>query len=109
MYDGIITSDTEHSEQDMGGGFAIVGSAGISGHKGSLREISAYAPQDKDPYETLGNLATPSGNRPRMQESSIFGDVPDFGMVDQDNFLLQAEDYGRAVTDWMNLDMADIS
>ncbi|KAF5261924.1 hypothetical protein FOXYS1_7370 [Fusarium oxysporum] len=109
MYDDIITSDTEHSEQDTGGGFAIVGSAGISGHKGSLREISAYAPQDKDPYETLGNLATPSGNRPRMQESSIFGDVPDCGTIDQDNFLLQAEDFGRAVTDWMNLDMADIS
>ncbi|KAJ0147517.1 2-methylisocitrate lyase [Fusarium oxysporum f. sp. albedinis] len=109
MYDDIITSDTEHSEQDTGGGFAIVGSAGISGHKGSLREISAYAPQDKDPYETLANLTTPSGNRPRMQESSIFGDVPDCGTIDQHNFLLQAEDFGRAVTDWMNLDMADIS
>ncbi|KAF5655847.1 hypothetical protein FCIRC_13843 [Fusarium circinatum] len=113
MYDDIITSDAEGGEQDVGGDFAIVGSAGISGHKGALREISAYAPQDKDPYETLGNLATPGRNRSRMQESSIFGgrnfdNPPDFGTVDQDNFLLQSEDFGRAVNDWMNLDMADI-
>ncbi|KAF5530808.1 c6 transcription factor [Fusarium mexicanum] len=113
MYDDIITSDAEGGEQDVGGDFAIVGSAGISGHKGALREISAYAPQDKDPYETLGNLATPGRNGSRMQESSIFGgrnfdNPPDFGTVDQDNFLLQSEDFGRAVNDWMNLDMADI-
>ncbi|KAF5577038.1 polyketide synthase [Fusarium pseudocircinatum] len=112
MYDDIITLDAEHGGQDVGGDFAIVGSAGISGHKGALREISAYAPQDKDPYETLGNLATPSRDRSIMQESNIFGDrncdnLPDLGLVDQDNFLLQAEDFGRAVNDWMSLDIID--
>ncbi|KAL6912502.1 hypothetical protein FSST1_010262 [Fusarium sambucinum] len=110
MYDDTITLDAEHGEQDVGGDFAIVGSAGISGHKGALREISAYAPQDKDPYDALGNLATPGRNR--MQESNIFGyrnsdNPPDLGAVDQDDFLLQAEDFGRAINDWMNLDMMD--
>lgn len=48
MYEYVVTMHVEHQVQDVGGNLSIVGSAGISGHKGALRDISAYAPQDKD-------------------------------------------------------------
>lgn len=28
--------------------------------------------------------------------------------MDESSFLLQAEDFGRAVKDWINFDMADV-
>ncbi|KAM0541263.1 hypothetical protein ACHAPJ_013308 [Fusarium lateritium] len=113
MYDDIITPNPGSAEESVEGNFSIVGSAGISGHKGALKQFSAYAPQDRNPYEILGTPATIVEGSGRWQDDVTFGrgiydGLPDFGLMDQDNFLLQAEDFGRAMNDWMNLDMTDV-
>lgn len=114
MYEDVITSDAENRDQDVNSEFPIVGSAGISGLKSALKEFSAYAPQERNPYETLGKLASPSWSRSRVQEPSNItrhhnhDDLPDFGAMEPDNFFFQAEDFGRAVNDWINFDMTDI-
>ncbi|KAJ4248360.1 hypothetical protein NW762_012689 [Fusarium torreyae] len=113
MYDDIITPSPGSAEETIEGNISIVGSAGISGHKGALKQFSAYAPQDRNPYEILGTPATTIAGSERWQDDRTFGrgiydGLPDFGQMDQDNFLLQAEDFGRAMNDWMNLDMTDV-
>ncbi|CAH0015666.1 unnamed protein product, partial [Clonostachys rhizophaga] len=112
MYEDVVTMHVEHQEQDVGEDLSIVGSAGISGHKGALRDISAYAPQDKDPYETLRRCSVSDRSADGTQEFTVLGDyihdTPDNTTMDESSFLLQAEDFGRAVKDWINFDMTDV-
>ncbi|CAH0003920.1 unnamed protein product [Clonostachys byssicola] len=112
MYEDMVTTHVEHREQDVGENLSIVGSAGISGHKGALREISAYAPQDKDPYETLRRRSASERSADGTHDFSVLGDymhdASDNTTIDESSFLLQAEDFGRAVKDWINFDMTDV-
>ncbi|CAG8298736.1 unnamed protein product [Penicillium salamii] len=107
MFDDLVTSEVEHS-QDVDE-CAMVGSAGISGHKTAWKGISAYAPQDNDPYKPLRNLTTPGGAVEEAHNGRGFEGLGDLNTIDQGNFLLRAEDFGRAVNDWMKFDMAYIS
>ncbi|KAM5356476.1 hypothetical protein ACJ41O_003122 [Fusarium nematophilum] len=107
MFSDAITPQDEHREQDDVAEFAMVGSAGISGHKTVPREISAYAPEDSNAYHRLDELTTPTGAVVDEFSSGAGGGQfeGDLNMVDQDSFFLQAEDFGRAINDWINFDM----
>lgn len=109
LFDDVITSEGEH-QQDVAE-CAMVGSAGISGHKTALRQIAAYAPQDNDPYKPLFNTTTPSiaAEQPNVPDERGFEGLGNLNTMDQGDLLLQAEDFGRAVNDWINFDMTDIS
>lgn len=113
MFDDTITMEANHHDQDVAE-FAMVGSAGISGHKTALKEISAYAPNDNDPFEPLKTLAIPtSAGVPEEGQNTpkdrLFEDLVDMNMMDQSNLFLQAEDFGRAMNDWINFDMSGVS
>lgn len=108
MFDDMITED-DH-QQDVAE-CALVGSAGISGHKTAWRHISAYAPQDNNPYKPLGALASVGGaaEESGVMEENAFEGLGSLNAIDQGSLFLQAEDFGRAVNDWMNFDMTEIS
>ncbi|KAM0421177.1 hypothetical protein ACHAPT_011069 [Fusarium lateritium] len=109
MFEAVITSEVD--QQHDVAEYALVGSAGMSGHKTALSEISAYAPQDSDPYEPLATLATPRVRErgPGVLNERGFEAFGDLNSMDQGDFFLQAEDFGRAVNDWINFDMTDVT
>lgn len=111
MFGDTIAVDTEHNSQDVAE-FDMVGSAGLSGHKAAWKQVSAFAPGENDPYLTAqpqraGMAATVTSTT--TQNNHVLDGFGAMEMMDQGNFLLQAEDFGRAVNDWIDFDMADIS
>lgn len=109
MFDDIVDVEDEHHESDIAE-FAMVGSAGISGHKTVWKEISAYAPEDNTPRYSLHGLNTPigaTGQGISVTPQAGFDGLRDLPIVNQGDFFLQAEDYGRAINDWFNFDMTD--
>lgn len=77
--------------------FALIGSAGISGHKTVASECVTYPPeQTEDPIQA------PSQTSPIMDLSGLPGDlnVEDPG---NDTLFLQLQDYGRAFEDWLTI------
>ncbi|KAF5005367.1 hypothetical protein FDECE_8179 [Fusarium decemcellulare] len=108
MFDDTITLEAEHREHDVAE-FAMVGSAGISGHKTVPKEVNAYAPEDDERYHRITSSTTPA-------EAALSGfNVTDerffeeFGgmnqMMDEGNSFLQAEDFGKAINDWFSFDL----
>ncbi|KAE8362442.1 hypothetical protein BDV27DRAFT_18439 [Aspergillus caelatus] len=109
MFDGIIDVEDQCHESDVAE-FSMVGTAGISGHKTAWKEISAYAPEDNTPRHQLNRLNTPIGSTSQGPSATQLGGVDsltDLNMINQGDFFLQAEDYGRAIHDWFNFDMTD--
>ncbi|KAJ5452925.1 hypothetical protein N7445_001108 [Penicillium cf. griseofulvum] len=77
--------------------FALIGSAGISGHKTVAPECVTYPPeQSEDPIQA------PSQTSPRMDFSGISGD-PSMEFSGGDTLFLQLQDYGRAFEDWLSV------
>ncbi|CAG8017984.1 unnamed protein product [Penicillium nalgiovense] len=77
--------------------FALIGSAGISGHKTVAPECVTYPPeQTEDPIET------PSQISPRMEYPGLPGD-PNMEFSGGDTLFLQLQDYGRAFEDWLSV------
>ncbi|KAI2737274.1 transcriptional regulator family: Fungal Specific TF [Penicillium roqueforti] len=77
--------------------FALIGSAGISGHKTVAPECVTYPPeQTEDPIQT------PSQTSPRMDFSGLPGD-PNMDFSGGDTLFLQLQDYGRAFEDWLSV------
>lgn len=77
--------------------FALIGSAGISGHKTVAPECVTYPPeQTEDPIQAQ------SQNSPRMDFSGLPADA-NMEFSGSDTLLLQLQDYGRAFEDWLNV------
>ncbi|KAJ5277360.1 hypothetical protein N7524_003513 [Penicillium chrysogenum] len=77
--------------------FALIGSAGISGHKTVAPECVTYPPeQTEDPIQT------PSQMSPRMEYPGLLGD-PNIEFSGGDTLFLQLQDYGRAFEDWLSV------
>ncbi|KAJ5129603.1 uncharacterized protein N7515_005642 [Penicillium bovifimosum] len=77
--------------------FALIGSAGISGHKTVALECVTYPPeQTEDPMQA------PSQTSPSMEFAGLPGD-PHMEPGGADALFLQLQDYGRAFEDWLSL------
>ncbi|KAM0426095.1 hypothetical protein ACHAPT_008726 [Fusarium lateritium] len=104
-----ITIEADQREQDISE-FAMVGSAGISGHKTVPKEVTAYAPEDNEGYHSINPPNTPTGalvSGFNVGEDRFFDSFGDMNqMMDQDNSFLQAEDFGKAIDNWFNFDMS---
>lgn len=116
MFDDVITSEPErHHDQDIAE-FAMVGSVGISGHKTVWKEVLPYAPDHDGLYPPLQptqftavDQQTAAGSHGQSASyRRLDHDLGDADMTEQDNFFFQAEDFRRAVNDWINFDMTDI-
>ncbi|KAI5464344.1 hypothetical protein BGZ63DRAFT_350398, partial [Mariannaea sp. PMI_226] len=97
LFDDVITPDSKHPQDVVE--CALVGSAGVSGHKTAWRQFAAYAPQDNDPYTPLFKIDTP-GTVSGVDER-IFEGLGNMDAMDQGDYLLQAEDFGRAVKQFL--------
>jgi hypothetical protein len=77
--------------------FALIGSAGISGHKTVAPECVTYPPeQTEEPIEA------PHETSPIMDLSGLPGD-PNVEFPGSDTLYLQLQDYGRAFEDWLSI------
>ncbi|GKT40589.1 uncharacterized protein ColSpa_00770 [Colletotrichum spaethianum] len=86
--------------------FDLVGSAGLSAHKAVPNKAAVYAP-DEDIAPVAVPATTPPaghglGDMGPSFEDIFFEGVGPFG--DQANRFIEANDYGRAIDDWLNLD-----
>ncbi|GJC83331.1 hypothetical protein ColLi_06169 [Colletotrichum liriopes] len=86
--------------------FDLVGSAGISAHKAVPNQAAVYAPDEDIAPVAVPESATPAGQSlgdagPSFEDIFFEGAGP-FG--DQANRFIEANDYGRAIDDWLNLD-----
>lgn len=107
----LISPAAPHEDEDgsraVTAEFDLVGSAGISGHKAVPKEIPFRAPNDDAPTPTATRGGNGSGDllMPDMGlsvEDIYFEGVG--GLGDQENLFLQANDYGRAIDNWLNFD-----
>ncbi|KAJ5550125.1 transcriptional regulator family: Fungal Specific TF [Penicillium sp. DV-2018c] len=77
--------------------FALIGSAGISGHKTVAPECVTYPPeQTEDP------LQAPSQTSPSVGFAGLPRE-PQMDFDGADTLFLQLQDYGRAFEDWLSL------
>ncbi|KZL76610.1 c6 transcription factor [Colletotrichum incanum] len=107
MFGSTLRSDAEDlSTGTDAADFDLVGSAGISAHKAVPNQAAVYAPD-----EDIAPVAVPENSTPGGQslgdmgpsfEDMFFEGVGPFG--DQANRFIEANDYGRAIDDWLNLD-----
>ncbi|KAI9927103.1 hypothetical protein MW887_003486 [Aspergillus wentii] len=96
--DSIEYSRTSSANDMPDPDFALIGSAGISGHKAVAPELVTYPPEQiESPMHVLGSGQTPS--------SDLYGSVvdPSLGVAGGDTLFLQLQDYGRAFEDWLSL------
>ena len=88
--------------------FDLVGSAGISGHKSVPQDIPAYAPNESQDLTEATNYQRNNDEQvPEvggLTENRYFEAVGGFG--EQENLFLQANDFGKAIDNWLNFDMA---
>ncbi|CAH0056182.1 unnamed protein product [Clonostachys solani] len=108
MFDDTITLE-DRQQQDVTE-CATVGSAGLFGHRAARKEHFAYAPQEGS--NVLHPTSTTTGERDRVGflSEQPFTGLGELNMVDQqDYFPLQAEDFGKAINDWISFDMPDIT
>lgn len=93
------------SEKDDVDQFAMVGCAGISGHKTVPAEVIADAPDDSGSpplpdYSTTPTTVIQSGLD--ATDDSVFENLGDMSQfMDQSNMFLQ-EDFGKAIGSWIN-------
>ncbi|KAF4445827.1 hypothetical protein F53441_10472 [Fusarium austroafricanum] len=105
MFGNGVTSKASHHEDDIAE-FAMVGSAGMSGHKTVAVEVTAYAPDD-DEEECYGVDQTTSAETmesgwdmdDRLRES-----LGDADAMDQNHLFLQVSDFGKAIDNWFSVD-----
>ncbi|KAH8426805.1 uncharacterized protein LDX57_004535 [Aspergillus melleus] len=114
MFDKII--DLEFVRHDYVAELAMVGSAGISGHKSAWKEISAYAPEDSAPHPPPSSSSNPSfppvhsvADGSNVPDERLFEGLGNLDMISQGDYLFQAEDFGRAINCWFNFNMTDHS
>ncbi|CAG9951581.1 unnamed protein product [Clonostachys rosea f. rosea IK726] len=108
MFDDTITLE-DRQQQDIAE-CATVGSAGLFGHKAARNEHFAYPPQEGN--NVLHSAPTTTGgiDGAGFLTEQPFTGLGELNMVDQqDYFPLQAEDFGKAINDWISFDMPDIS
>jgi hypothetical protein len=94
-----ISSTNEISEPD----FALIGSAGISGHKTVVPECVTYPPEQTEhstqSQHELGQIS---------QAVPMTNPAEDSGLqfVGEETLFLQMQDYGKAFEDWLSLNPA---
>jgi hypothetical protein len=74
--------------------FALIGSAGISGHKTVASECVTYPPE-----QTEDSIQVPSQTNLNMDLSGL----PSVEVPGGDTLFLQLQDYGRAFEDWLSI------
>ena len=80
--------------------FALIGSAGLSGHKTVASECVTYPPEES---EHVLRGQDPMGPN---SEAIYLPEVPEdpaLDLNDGDTLLLQLQDYGRAFEDWLSV------
>ncbi|OHE98475.1 hypothetical protein CORC01_06266 [Colletotrichum orchidophilum] len=109
MFGPTLRSDArELSAETSAAEFDLVGSAGISGHKAVPNDVGMYAPNDDIAPVALPEHPTPNlvgqglGGMGPSFEDIFFEGVGPFG--DQSKRFIEANDYGRAIDDWLNLE-----
>lgn len=80
------------AEQD----FALIGSAGISGHKTVASECVTYPPEQAEHQEEGGPKV------PAINPADLAGD-PNLDFASEETLMLQLEDYDKAFEDWLSL------
>ncbi|KAJ4352434.1 uncharacterized protein N0V89_007782 [Didymosphaeria variabile] len=102
--DSIIVKSDQSEKEDVAE-FAMVGCAGISGHKTVPVEVIADAPDESETFPLLDYSATPTPVMQNGLEANtdfVFGSAGDMNhFMDQSNILLQ-EDFGKAIGGWIN-------
>lgn len=105
LFADLITISSNASEREDIAEFAMVGCAGISGHKTVPLEVIADAPEESEPFPLLDYSATPTSVMQTALEANtdfVFGSAGDMNyFMDQSNILLQ-EDFGKAIGGWIN-------
>ena len=77
--------------------FALIGSAGISGHKTVAPECVTYPPE-----HTEDPIQTPCQTSPTIDFAGLAGE-PNMEFTGGDTLFLQLQDYGRAFEDWLSV------
>lgn len=100
---------TKPNEEDVRSAaeFDLVGSAGISGHKAVSKETPAYAPNEDVPPtpRVLENIPEMDETTPNMEvsvEDRFFEGIG--GLDGQEHLFLHANDFGKAIDNWLSLD-----
>lgn len=94
-----MSSTSDIAEPD----FALIGTAGISGHKTVASECVTYPPEQTEHsvqlQQELGQISTavPIPN---------LADDPNLNFVSEEALFLQMQDYGKAFEDWLSLNPA---
>jgi hypothetical protein len=104
MFSGLFVPNPERQGNELGSAaeFDLVGSIGISGHKAIPMKTPLFPPDGDASASTQGSL----GNIPGISSNFDLGvpvDVP--GLNEQEGFFLQPTDFGRAIDDWLNLEL----
>lgn len=107
IFGGSFTPAAGANRQDVAD-FDLVGSAGISGHRSAPKEIPVYAPEDKAKTPAAVEASAGNGNRVGAEmggsvENRLFEGLT--GFSEQDSLFLQANDFGRAIDNWLSFDM----
>ncbi|RJE21838.1 hypothetical protein PHISCL_05822 [Aspergillus sclerotialis] len=105
MFSGSLVSNPERQETDFGSAaeFDLVGSAGISGHKAVPLETPLFPPDGDAGTSAHGGFENMPEISSSLPDFGIPVDVP--GLNDQESFFLQANDFGRAIDDWLNIEL----
>lgn len=94
-YSGVSTTG-DIAEPD----FALIGSAGISGHKTVAQECVTYPPEQTEHstqlQQELGQIL------PNVPVTNLAGD-PNLNFAGEETLFLQMQDYGKAFEDWLSL------
>lgn len=77
--------------------YALIGSAGISGHRTVAKELVSYPPEDGPPVYGDQNQF------PNLDFSGLTGS-PELGLSGSGGGLLQPQDYGRLIENWLNFE-----
>ena len=107
LFEDQIVLESQRQTQDVTE-FAMVGSAGISGHNTVPREVSAYAPRDVD---SSGGIQRSLLSSPVAAGEDLHSNYRSFtdalhnqnGNSDQLNDALLPEDFGKTFNDWFSL------
>ncbi|OAA44140.1 hypothetical protein NOR_03868 [Metarhizium rileyi] len=87
--------------------FDLVGSAGISGHKAVSKETPAYAPNEDVPptprvLENIDEMEEAAPDVGVSVEGRFFEGIG--GQDGQEHSFLQANDFGKAIDNWLSFD-----
>lgn len=85
--------------------FDLVGSTGISGHRSNPKEVPVYAPGERDTTEPSPNQHRPNADLYGTLEDRVYEGWN--GLTEQEGIYLQVNDFGRAIDDWLTLDIRE--